>query len=56
MVFLVGFLLYACRRLGSVAGFGAVTMTEMNVGEEEEETCRLCWGGVDDGPLVQPCA
>ena len=22
----------------------------------EEKTCRLCWGGDDDGPLVQPCA
>ena len=31
-------------------------MTEINVREEQEETCRLCWGGVDDGPLVQPCA
>ena len=24
--------------------------------EEEEKTCRLCFGGEDDGPLVQPCA
>ena len=24
--------------------------------EETEKTCRLCWGGEDDGPLVQPCA
>ena len=22
----------------------------------EERTCRLCYGGEDDGPLVQPCA
>ena len=22
----------------------------------EEKTCRQCWGGEDDGPLVQPCA
>ena len=24
--------------------------------EAEEKGCRLCWGGEDDGPLVQPCA
>ena len=24
--------------------------------EAEEERCRLCFGGEDDGPLVQPCA
>ena len=24
--------------------------------EEEEPRCRLCWGGEDDDPLVQPCA
>ena len=23
---------------------------------EEEETCRVCFGDEDDGPLVQPCA
>ena len=23
---------------------------------EEEKTCRQCFGGDDDGPLVQPCA
>ena len=23
---------------------------------EEEKTCRLCYGGEEDGPLVQPCA
>ena len=22
----------------------------------EEKTCRQCWGGEDEGPLVQPCA
>ena len=24
--------------------------------EEEEKRCRLCYGGEEDGPLVQPCA
>eukprot|EP00964_Phaeocystis_antarctica_P160514 scaffold132156_cov66-Phaeocystis_antarctica.AAC.3 len=24
--------------------------------DEEEKQCRLCWGGEDEGPLVQPCA
>ena len=24
--------------------------------EAEEKRCRLCFGGEDDGPLVQPCA
>ena len=24
--------------------------------EEEEKTCRLCFSGEDDGPLVQLCA
>ena len=24
--------------------------------EEDERTCRQCWGNEDDGPLVQPCA
>ena len=24
--------------------------------EEEEDRCRLCLEGEDDGPLVQPCA
>ena len=24
--------------------------------DAEERTCRLCFGGEEDGPLVQPCA
>ena len=24
--------------------------------DAEERTCRLCYGGEEDGPLVQPCA
>ena len=24
--------------------------------EEEEKRCRLCYGGEEDSPLVQPCA
>ena len=24
--------------------------------EEGEKRCRLCYGGEEDGPLVQPCA
>ena len=32
------------------------TLAYPEVQEEEEKTCRLCWGDEDDGPLVQPCA
>ena len=31
-------------------------MTHEVVTEEEEDRCRLCLEGEDDGPLVQPCA
>ena len=31
-------------------------MALLNEVEADEKRCRLCWEGVDDGPLVQPCA
>ena len=30
--------------------------TRSTAGADEEKACRICFGGAEDGPLVQPCA
>ena len=44
------------EKAGEAEGEGEETAQEVDEAEEGEKRCRLCYGGEEDGPLVQPCA
>ena len=44
------------EKAGEAEGEGEETVQEVDEAEEGEKRCRLCYGGEEDGPLVQPCA
>ena len=45
------------EKAGEAEGKGETEAEEVEEADEDgEKRCRLCYGGEEDGPLVQPCA